>query len=285
VEPSPRGLILDLLSTVGRTSAPVRALISAAGLFGIAENSLRVALARLLADGLVERDARGSYRIGPRAAAMNQEIRGWRRVEERLVRWSGAWVGLQLAGARKTPARERRQRDSALRVLGFRLLSPGFEVRPDNLVGGVAALRERLASLGLADAGPVFRLDQLDASWDRNARALWDADDLLDGYRTTRRQLARSGERLRHLPRQQAMVESFLLGGAAIRRVVLDPLLPEAIVPSAERRELVAAMQRYDRQGREIWQHWLGDGEVRDLPVGVRGPEMIPDALVGARRS
>ena len=48
MDPSPRSLILDLLSTLGRSSAPVRALVSAAGLFGIRENSLRVALARLL---------------------------------------------------------------------------------------------------------------------------------------------------------------------------------------------------------------------------------------------
>ena len=37
------------------------------------------------------------------------------------------------------------------------------------------------------------------------------------------------------------MVESFLLGGRVIRELVLDPLLPEPIVPDAERDALVAA--------------------------------------------
>ena len=49
MEPSPRSLILDLLGTVGRGSAPVRALLEAGELFGIGGNRLRVALARAMA--------------------------------------------------------------------------------------------------------------------------------------------------------------------------------------------------------------------------------------------
>lgn len=272
MEPSPRSLILDLLSTVGRASAPVRALVAAAGLFGIAENSLRVALARLLADGLVERDARGSYRIGPRAAALNDEIRGWRDVEERLVAWAGGWVAVQLGREPGLSVRVRRERARALRILGFRPLTPGLEVRPDNLVGGTPAVRERLVSLGLGPAGPVCALDQLDPDWEKLARELWDAEGLVEGYRASRRRLEESGARLPNLPLEAAMAESFQLGGAAIRRIVFDPLLPEPIVPAAERRKLVAAMRRYDALGRRVWKNWLGDDTPRDLPVGVRGP-------------
>ena len=36
------------------------------------------------------------------------------------------------------------------------------------------------------------------------------------------------------------MVESFLLGGRVIRQLVLDPLLPEPILPVGERDALVA---------------------------------------------
>lgn len=285
MEPSPRSLILDLLSTVGRASAPVRALVAAAGLFDIAENSLRVALARLLADGLVERDARGRYRLGLRAAALNEEIRAWRRVEERLVPWSGAWVAVHLAGVEKPPARTRGERARALRVLGFRPLAPGLELRPDNLAGGLDAVRARLASLGLGPAGPVCALERLDTAWEGRARALWDADELVQGYRATRRKLERSAERLKDLPLETAMAESFLLGGAAIRQIVFDPLLPDPIVPAAERRALVAAMRRYDALGRRVWRGWLGDETLRDLPVGVRGPGAGAEALAAVERS
>lgn len=285
MDPSPRSLILDLLSTVGRASAPVRALVAAAALFGIAENSLRVALARLRAEGLVERDARGRYRLGPRAAALNEEIRAWRRVEERRVAWTGTWLAVQLGAAARLSAREQRQRARALRVVGFRPLAPGLEVRPDNLVGGVDAVRRRLTWLGLGSTGPICVLDQLDPAWEQAARELWDADDLVEGYRATRRRLDQSAERLGELPAGAAMTESFRLGGAAIRQIVFDPLLPEPIVPAAERLALVAAMRRYDRLGRHAWRGWLGEETPSDLPAGVRGPGPGAEALGAVERS
>ena len=53
------------------------------------------------------------------------------------------------------------------------------------------------------------------------------------------------------------MTESFRLGGQAIRQIVLDPLLPEPIVPAAERAALVAALRRYDRMGRSCWAEFM----------------------------
>lgn len=273
MEPAPRSLILDLLATVGRGAAPVRALVAAAELFGIAQNSLRVALARLLAEGLVERDARGCYRLGPRAQAVSQEIRSWRHLEERIAPWGGSWIGVHAAGSGGRSPRARRDRARALRLLGFRTLTAGLELRPDNLRGGVAATRERLSGLGLGEPALVFGLAELEPESDRRARQLWRAGELVAGYRATREALEASAARLLDLPRATAMCESFRLGGAAIRQLVFDPLLPEAIVPAAERRALVETIIRYDRLGRRVWTGWLG-GEAEEpaaLPVGVRG--------------
>jgi phenylacetic acid degradation operon negative regulatory protein len=281
VEPTPKSLILDLLSTLGRGSAPVRALVTSGRLFGIAENSLRVALTRLLAEGLIERDARGQYRLGPRTAGVTRHIRSWRDIEQRLGSWGGAWVAVhsrRLGGA--TP-RQRRQRVRALRLLGFRSLEAGLELRPDNLEGGVDAVRDRLAALGLDASAPVFGLTQLDARNEARARGLWDAAALVDGYRETRARLETSAARLPDLPRDAAMAESFQLGGAAIRQLVLDPLLPEPIVPRAERRQLLEALRRYDRLGRRIWAGWLGadaDDPVQ-CPAGVRGAGPAADVF------
>jgi phenylacetic acid degradation operon negative regulatory protein len=71
-----------------------------------------------------------------------------------------------------------------------------------------------------------------------------------------------------------ARVESFELGGAAIRQLLLDPLLPEPIAPEAERRALLESMRRYDSLGRRVWRGWLGDGAAaasEGLPAGVSG--------------
>jgi phenylacetic acid degradation operon negative regulatory protein len=273
VGPTPKSLVLDLLSTLAGRAAPVGALVTAASLFDIAENSLRVALTRLCAEGRVERDARGRYRLGREAAALNEEIRSWRRAEERLVPWSGGWVGVHTAGVGRTSARRRAAHDRALRFGGLRGLAPGLFVRPDNLAGGVAGVRTRLAALGLEAPALVFSLAALDAEAERRARSLWDGAALVRAYRATIQALERSGRRLPRLPRGQAMAESFRLGGAAIRQVVLDPLLPEPIVAVRERHALVEAIRRYDRLGRRVWAGWLGadEPEPGQLPTDGRG--------------
>ena len=53
------------------------------------------------------------------------------------------------------------------------------------------------------------------------------------------------------------MVESFRIGGAALRVLATDPLLPEPIVPAREREALLAAMRRYDALGRASWSAFL----------------------------
>ncbi len=273
VGPTAKSLTLDLLSTLGRRAAPVRALVDAAALFGIAGNNVRVTLARLLAEGFVESDERGLYRLGPGATALNDQIRSWRRLEERLRPWDGGWVGVHSAGLARGDAGRRRRRERALRLLGFRTLAAGLEIRPDNLVGGVAAVREQLARLGLEAEAPVLRLSELDAASEERARTAWDVAALVASYRAGVARLEASAARLPLLPRAEAMVESFTQGGDAIRQLVLDPLLPEPIVPARERRRLLAAARRYDALGRRIWSGWLGADAARPetSPAGVRG--------------
>jgi len=62
-----RSLILDLLLASGLHQISVREAITACGIFAISENSVRVALVRLSADGLVQAAGRGNYRLGPQA--------------------------------------------------------------------------------------------------------------------------------------------------------------------------------------------------------------------------
>jgi phenylacetic acid degradation operon negative regulatory protein len=252
VLPTARGFVLDLLSTLQGGTMPVRALVSAGALFGIAENSIRVALARLLAAGHVQRDERGQYGLGRRADAVGGQVRSWRHLDERVTRWDGAWIGVHRPGAGTRLGAERRAA-RALRLLGFRALVPGLEIRPDNLRGGVARVREQLHDLGLEPDAPVLGLRDLDAPTATRAHGLWDTAALRAGYRRSLAAVERSERRLGRLPVRTTMVESFLLGGQVIRQLVLDPLLPEPLVPAGERTALLRAMRRYDRVGRACW--------------------------------
>lgn len=257
MQPTAKSLILDLLSTLRGGAMAVRALVVAGGLFGIAENNIRVELARLTTRGLVERDERGQYRLARRAEAVQSRVVSWSRIEERMSPWSGGWIGVHTGALPRSDRRGARRRRRAFDFLGFRELDPGLWIRPDNLRGGIDDLRRQLAALGLDPEASVFTMTALDALTEARARRLWDVAALRAGYRALHDALVASERRVAALPAEQAMAETFLLGGRAIRELVLDPLLPEPILPSAERRALLAAMRRYDRVGRGHWSRFM----------------------------
>lgn len=261
--PSPRSLILDLLSTLRRGSMPVGALVAAGELFGLADGTVRVALARLVSAGRVERDTRGRYRLGAQAAPIQRAVVSWRHLDRLTVDWDGGWWAVHTP---RPPARgERRRHDQALRLLGFRELSPALHVRPANLAGGCDATRHHLVSIGLAGGSLVFRMDELDAGSEARARDLWDVAALQDGYRRSLASIRESAQELATLPVEQAMTRSFLVGGRMIQQLVLDPLLPHEILDPADRNALVQAMREYDIQGRRLWADFLARFDVPHL--------------------
>lgn len=253
---APKSLLLNLLSTLRGRAMPVRALVVAANAFGIAEETLRVALARLLANGLVQRDERGLYRLAEKTRPIQSQVESWTDIEQRVIAWSGGWVVAHTAGVPRSERKAARRRGRAFKFLGFRELDPGLWLRPDNLRGGVGASRQRLRELGLEVSVPVFRATDMENAEER-AGDLWEIDALRESYRSMRRDLQRSASRLPKLTRERAMVESFVLGGAAIRQMVFDPLLPEPLVPVAERRALVEELKGYDKLGRQCWRDFM----------------------------
>jgi len=283
VKPTAKSLILDLLSTLGGRSMPVRGLVAAAALFDVEENSLRVALARLLAAGTIERDERGEYRLGERAQAVQHQVVSWRHLEERVRPWQGGWIGIHTGGLERGTRAELGRRERALRFFGFRALASGLEIRPDNLAIHLEETRRELASLGLPGTAPVFTIAELDGASDARARDLWDAKALVAEYRRSAAEIAASEGRLSRLAPSEAMVETFLLGGRVIRQLVLDPLLPEPIVASAERRALVAAMRRYDKLGHACWRRFFADYRLTSLRAPVDSKvRRDSEALLGA---
>ncbi|MDJ0787013.1 MAG: PaaX family transcriptional regulator [Myxococcota bacterium] len=268
--PTAKSLVLDLLSTLGGRSMPVSALVAAGTLFEIGEPTLRVAVARLLSAGRIERDERGRYRLGPGAAAIDRRIQSWRRLEERTRPWQGAWAGVHLSGSASRG--DRRRSSKALELLGFRELTPGLRVRPDNLSGGVPALRRELADLGLEPGAPVFRMEELSPADEARARSLWDELDLATGYERSLLDLSESERMLDRLAEGDAMVETYLLGGRVLRQLVLDPVLPEPLAPASRRQALAAAMRRYDRLGRTHWSRFLAGHGAPHMKSAARRP-------------
>ena len=102
---------------------PVRALVAAGLCFGIAENSVRVALTRLHAAGTVDRDERGSYRLGERTEATRREVASWKTRHQDVVEWTKRrWIGVIGEAPRRLGRRTAAAQERALLLLGFREL-------------------------------------------------------------------------------------------------------------------------------------------------------------------
>jgi phenylacetic acid degradation operon negative regulatory protein len=258
VKPTAKRIVLELMSVAEPHEASTASLIPACALLGVAENSVRVALARLVAAGTLEIAGRGHYRLGAPARAMTRQVTSWRDAERSVRKWDGSWAGVHLGALSRTDRAALRRRDRALRLLGFRALARDLAVRPDNLAGGVGALRDRLYALGVEDTAPVFRADELDAATDARARSLWAADRLTESYGETCARIERWLIAVGDLEPRAAAREAFFFGGDVLRKIVFDPRLPEPLVDVAARRAMVDAAKRLDATGRKLWARLYG---------------------------
>ena len=212
---SAKSVVLEVLSageSIYKGVLPVRSLVQAASVFDIAENSVRVAIVRLRAEGLLESPGRGEYRLGPSAQVVNDKIHGWRTVSTRVGDWDGSWAAVFTADLSRTDRPALRRRLRALRFLGFEELKPGLFLRPNNLTHGIDGVRDELAALGLDSDASVFRMEQLNADQERRARALWDSPSLEQTYSKLHGELTVSMQRLEELPLNDSVREVFLLG-------------------------------------------------------------------------
>ena len=260
----PRRLILNLMLTDMTRPLSVRDAITAGGLFGIRESSVRVAMTRLSADGLIEASDRGVYVLGPAARDLAADVSRWRSGLKSLRRWRGQWVGVHCAALGRTDRTALRKRERVFALTGFRELDAGLFIRPDNLAGGVSALRERLQSLGLEPEALVFGLHDLATDASERAMKLWPVAQLNREYQRSRAQLQRWLEHCDQLEPEVAAREAFVMGDAAIRQMVFDPLLPDELVDGDARREFFDTLLAYDAAGQGIWlrlyRHAAGQG-------------------------
>lgn len=258
-----RRLVLKLL--LGSTSRQLsaREAVASCALFDIPENRVRVALARLVVAGLIEAVERGTYRLGSNAASLATEVASWRGAQGRVRDWDGGWVAVHVGELGRSDRRALRARSRALDLLGLRELDRGLFLRPDNLVGGVAAVRERLHKLGLEPAAAIFVAHGLDGAHERCAAALWDGQALTRGYRDTRARLENWLTGADVLAPSVAAREAFLLGNDAIRQLVFDPLLPAPLVDVGARLAFAEMVVRFDAAGHAIWDCFLQGGAGR----------------------
>jgi phenylacetic acid degradation operon negative regulatory protein len=246
-------LVLDLLRVTPEPSAArVQALVEVGALFGFNGSAVRVAITRLVQSRMVESDERGCYRLAPGTSRFNRWVENWRLGEARMRPWNRGW--LAVGGTKTSDRAALRRSQRALARLGFARGFAGLYLRPDNLATPIDDTRRLLEDFGLSADAEVFVASQFTKELnDRFERTLWPTKKLRERQKKAIRDLRRSEKRIASTARLEAVVETFVLGGTAIRLLALDPLLPEEIMPGDDRRELTELMLRYDESGRAIW--------------------------------
>jgi phenylacetic acid degradation operon negative regulatory protein len=243
----PSGVILDLLRTYQQRGTSARNIMATGKMFGFNENAMRVNLSRLTSRDIIENFKRGHYRLTSGTDPINEFIEAWRQGEQRCRVWDEqCYCLLTLSDAT--------DKDSwVFSSTGFVPVAASVWARPDNLSLSHKQLEHRLHQLGLSESGILATGARLSPGVEAACWSRYDLLTLQASYISTRRQLQSSLLHLREIPVEQAMKESFNLGGAAIQLLAKDPLLPPQMLNPENRVNLWQAMLEYDRVGRDIW--------------------------------
>jgi phenylacetic acid degradation operon negative regulatory protein len=249
--------VIDFLSNRYPREMSVQEIAGVGIVLGFSEQSLRMALTRLVEQAVAANTGRGRYRLSPSGETMRLEVRKWRHLDELARPWSGAWIGVFDASVPRSDRAALRRHERAMRLRGFRELQSGLWIRPANLRDSVDELREHLRALGLHPAALVVGLQDLDDDARAKATGLWDTDAMLATYRALTDELITSRGKLERIALDTAAAESMVLGRDVIRHINLDPVLPEELMPNRALATLVRTMTEYDQQARQIWRRFM----------------------------
>jgi phenylacetic acid degradation operon negative regulatory protein len=254
---SSRRLILALLDSAPAPQIRAASLIAAGELFGMDPGAIRVATARLVRDRVLQSTARGVYTVGGGGAGLHRTVLSWTDLEATLKPWTGEWLAVYLGRLKRTNKTRVRARERALQLKGFAKIDSGFAVRPANLRASLPELLEGLRLLGLDPSASLYRIAE--SAGDSGFGELWDTDGLARLYRHHIDEIARSTQDIAELSPRAAAKQTLLVGRAAIRDILRDPLLPAELVDARLRRELVSRMKRYDRLGKSCWRAFYAE--------------------------
>jgi len=248
---SARDLILSLLDSAPEPRIRAASLIEAGALFGIDSRAIRVAVARLVKDRVLTTAARGVYKVGGRGDHLHRTVTSWVNTGSTLKPWDGTWLAVYLGNLKRANRTAVRARERALRLKGFAALDSYLAVRPANLDIPLARIRAGLIELGLGTRANLLLIEQAEPALE--FEDLWDTAALESRYLRHIRDLQRSTGRINGLDTFAAAKETLLVGREVTRDIVLDPLLPDEMVDTELRTEMIEQMKIYDVLGKNCW--------------------------------
>jgi len=204
-----RSVVLSVMLGAHPAWASSAELIRLTADFGIREQTLRVALTRMVSAGDLVRSADG-YRLSDRLMA--RQRRQDDAIDPKVRDHDGEWLTVIVTSV-GTDARTRASMRNTLQQYRFGELREGVWLRPDNLDQALPGeITDRVRILRSRDDNPH----------DLAAR-LWD----LPGW-------ARAGHRLLDEMADAADIPTrFAVAAGIVRHLLIDPMLPDELLPAA----------------------------------------------------
>ena len=262
---SAKSLLLNLFRTSPSNHWPVKKLIEVGDLFGFNANSIRVTLTRLKSSGLVELDVRGSYRLNWQYDPVRDWIDNWSKGEARVVEWDQQW--LCILPPSDLTAKGARSLEYAATRLGFKKLADRAWLRPNNLSMPTSKIIELLEAMSACSNLAISIVSEVHIVGEvHSISSLWNGSKLEEKYRALTLRLNRSMKDLEDADEKQALRDSFLIGGDAIRRLALDPLLPEGMIDVEVREEFTRCTMSFISKFNGLWRDRFGPEMMDALP-------------------
>ena len=252
-----RGLILDLLFADPAAIMSTRHFLMAASLFAISDNSTRVALTRLSAEGLIESVGRGQYQLTEDAKEISQPVANRAQGLNPTRDWTGNYLAVHTGALGRVDRSALSRRERTLRLNGFRELESDLFIRPDNLAEDFAVTETRLLNSGLDSNVPIFMVSQFNDATSKKIPALWDSRALNQRYQKTSQHIQQWLSHYEQLELDIATRESLTIGRQAIPLLMTDPLLPAPFVDTQLREQFASDVQTLDKVGHQLWQQFF----------------------------
>lgn len=263
-----RSLILDILFADPTATMSTRHFLQASQLFAISDNSTRVALTRLSAEGLLESVGRGLYQLTEQAKEISQPVANRTHGLNPPTRaWTGDYLAVHTGALGRVDRSALNRRERTLRLNGFRELQSDLFIRPDNLAESFETTTTRLFNSGVDSCVPVFVISQLNAESSQKIPSLWDSRALNQRYQKTSQHIQQWLSHYATLELDIATRESLTIGRQAIPLLMTDPLLPEPFIDIKLREQFARDVQTLDKIGHQLWQQFfqqtlnISDGE------------------------
>ena len=250
---SARALVLSLMSSTDASPQAIGRLINAAALFGIEASTLRVAVTRLMKDGLLESPERGVYSPGPKAQALMRRVQQWEHVAERMVDWNGDWLVALTKHLGRSDRKQLRARERALALFGYQQTEEGFWVRPANLSGNLDRHRADLTDIGADEDIILMRAGEIAMVGPQDWASLWSPKALSRSYAQAIKKMEQSLDRLATRSMDDAARETLLIGQPVIRAINFDPLLPPELGDQDGFLRMAEKMRAYNKVGQACW--------------------------------